>query len=188
MTILLRPSAALFLALALCAALAGPLAHAHEEDRISAVTSDGRLVELRVDHTWDFVKMEESKPDNSAVLTVTEMVEMQDACGLQLRLQNNLPHKIRSLVPRFSVYNKQNVVYESKSQSFTAIRPTRNQYKRIQFNGIGCHEIKWVQVHDAARCTIGDVVDMFNEKEGQCLSYIYVEPSDLINISKLPRP
>jgi len=83
MTTPLRPSAALFLALALCAALAGPIVHAHEEDRISAVTSDGRLVELRVDHTWDFVEMEESDPDNSAVLTVTELVEMQDACGVR---------------------------------------------------------------------------------------------------------
>ncbi|MDZ7785443.1 MAG: hypothetical protein U5K56_21635 [Halioglobus sp.] len=188
MTIPFRPPAALSLALALFVGFFGSNPHAHEEDRISAVTSDGRLVELRVDHTWDFVEMEEGDPDKSAVLTVTELVEMQDACGLQLRLQNNLPHKIRSIVPRFSVYNKENVVYEAKSQSFTAIRPTRNQYKRIQFNGIGCHEIKWVRVHDAARCTIGDVVDMFNEEEGQCLSYIYVEPSDLINISKLPQP
>jgi len=188
MTTPCSPPAALSLAFALFVGFVGSMAHGHEEDRISAVTSDGRLVELRVDHTWDFVKMEEGDPDKSAVLTVTELVEMQDACGLQLRMQNNLPHKIRSIVPRFSVYNKENVVYESKSQSFTAIRPTRNQYKRIQFNGIGCHEIKWVRVHDAARCTVGDVVDMFNEEEGQCLSYIHVEPSDLINISKLPQP
>ena len=111
---------------------------------------------------------------------------MQEACGLQLRLQNNLPYKIRSIVPRFSVYNRDYVVYDSRSQSFTAIKPTRSQYKRIQFNGIGCHEIRWVRVHDAARCTIGDVVDMFNEEEGQCLSFIYVEPSDMITISKEP--
>ena len=31
--------------------------------------------------------------------------------------------------------------------------------------------------------TVGDI-DMFNEEDGQCLSHIYVEPSDLIDISK----
>ncbi|MAT91919.1 MAG: hypothetical protein CME59_04910 [Halioglobus sp.] len=179
-----RIAATLCLLLAMTAA---PLASAHEEPEIDAMTSDGRMVILYEDHTWDFVEAESGDPANSAVLTVTEVKEMQDACGLQLRLQNNLPHKIRSIVPRFSVYNKDNIVFDSKSQSFTAIKPTRNQYKRIQFTGIGCHEIRWVRVHDAARCTIGEVVDMFNEEEGQCLSYIYVEPSEMINISKEPR-
>lgn len=168
--------------------LSAASAIADDEDTIDAITGDGRMVVLRRDHTWDFVEVEMEDPAHSAVLTVTEVTEMQDACGLQLRMTNNLPHKIRSIVPRFSVYNRDDIVFDSQSQSFTAIKPTRNQYKRIQFNGIGCHEIKWVRVHDAARCTVGDVVDMFNEEEGQCLSYIYVEPSDLINISKQPRP
>ena len=110
---------------------------AHEGPALDALTSDGRLVRLLEDHTWEFVSETSGDPANSAVLTVTEVKEMQDACGLQLRLQNNLPYKIRSIVPRFSVYNRDNVVYDSKSQSFTAIKPTRNQYKRIQFNGIG---------------------------------------------------
>tara|TARA_R110000823_G_scaffold47903_4_gene121786 strand:+ start:3055 stop:3618 length:564 start_codon:yes stop_codon:yes gene_type:complete len=159
-------------------------AQAHDGPEMEAVTHDGRVVVLRKDHTWEFVEVERGDPANSAVLTVTEVKEMHEACGLQIRLQNNLTHRIRSIVPRFSVYNDKNIEFDSKSQSFTAVKPTRSQYKRIQFNGIGCHEITWVRVHDAARCTIGDVVDMFNEVDGQCLSYIYVEPSDLINISK----
>lgn len=159
-------------------------AQAHDGPEMQAITDDGRVVVLREDHTWEYVEIEQGDPAHSAVLTVTEVKEMHEACGLQIRLQNNMTHRIRSIVPRFSVYNDKNIEFDSKSQSFTAIKPTRSQYKRIQFNGIGCHEIKWVRVHDAARCTIGEVVDMFNETEGQCLSYIYVEPSDLINISK----
>lgn len=157
---------------------------AQEGDEIEAVTEDGRVVLLRKDHTWEFVEIERGDPASSAVLTVTEVKEMHEACGLQIRLQNNLKHRIRSIVPRFSVYNDKNIEFDTKSQSFTSVKPTRSQYKRLQFNGIGCHEISWVRVHDAARCTIGDVVDMFNETEGQCLSFIYVEPSELINISK----
>jgi len=175
-------------ALCLLLALSGlPRVLAHDVPEIDAMTSDGRMVILYEDHTWDFISTDIGDPQTSAVLTVTEVKEMQDACGLQLRMKNNLPNKIRSIVPRFSVYNKDNVVFDSKSQSFTAIKPTRNQYKRIQFTGIGCHEIRWIRVHDAARCTIGEVVDMFNEEEGQCLSYIYVEPSEMINISKEPQ-
>ena len=48
---------------------------------------------------------------------------------------------------------------------------------------IGCHEMSLVKVVDAARCRMGDI-DQWNEEEGQCLSHIYVEPSELINISK----
>ncbi|MCR9104537.1 MAG: DUF3157 family protein [Gammaproteobacteria bacterium] len=161
-------------------------AQGHLDGEVEAVTSDGRVVVLRGDHTWDFVEVEPGNPETSAVLTVTEVKEMQDACGLQLRLQNNLGFKIRSLVPRFSVYNDKNVVFDHRSQSFTSIKPGRDQYKRIQFNGIGCHEIVWIRVHDAQHCTMGDHLDMFNAEEGQCLSYIYVEPSKLINISKEP--
>jgi len=172
---------------AVLALAVAPAGAAHEEvGDIDALTSDGRLVVLRDDHTWNFVDLKDNDPANSAVLTVTEVKEMQEACGLQLRVKNNLGHRIRSIVPRFSVYNKDDIVYDAKSQSFTAIKPTKTQYKRIQFNGIGCHEIKWIRVHGAERCTIGDVVDMFNEEEGQCLSFIYVEPSDMINISKMP--
>jgi hypothetical protein len=38
-------------------------------------------------------------------------------------------------------------------------------------------------VFDASRCKMGEI-DQFNEEKGECLSRIYVEPSDLINIIK----
>lgn len=163
--------------------LLGQMAYAHPGDNMEAMTDDGRRVMLKEDHTWTFVEVVEGDPENSAVLSVTQVQEMHDACLLQLRLKNNMKYKIRSLVPRLSVYNMDGILYESASKSFASIKPTRDQYTKVQFTGIGCHEISLVKVHDASRCRMGEI-DMFNEEEGQCLKRIYVEPSDLINISK----
>lgn len=168
----------LVLILATCALQAA----AHTEPEIKAMTNDGRAVILYEDHSWEFLEYEEGDPARSAVLTVTKVDEMGEACRLQLHMQNNLSFKIRSLVPRFTVYNRDNVVYDSKSRSFTAIKPTRDQYRELQFS-IGCRDISRIMVHGAERCTMGDI-DMFNEEDGQCLEHIYVTPSDLINITK----
>jgi hypothetical protein len=40
-----------------------------------------------------------------------------------------------------------------------------------------------IKVIDASRCRMGDI-DQWNEEEGECFSHLYIEPSDLINISK----
>jgi len=157
--------------------------YAHDGPAIDAVTSDGQRVLLNTDHTWDYIEHQEGDPEVSALLTVVKVTDMKDACALQLNMQNNLAFKIRSLVPRFAAYNQDDIVYETLSMSFTAIKPTRDQYKTIQFNGIGCEAISWIKVHDAGRCTMGDI-DIFNEQEGQCLEHIYVAPSEDINISK----
>jgi hypothetical protein len=158
-------------------------AQAHTEEELGAVTTDGRQVLLKADHTWSFAEFQEGDPANSAVLTIINVHEMQDACRLELRMKNNLGFKIRSLVPRFGVYNQEGVMYESKSKSFSAINPTKTQYTTIQFSGIGCHAISHIKVFDAGRCRMGNI-DQWNEEEGQCLSHIYMEPTDLISISK----
>ena len=150
---------------------------------IKAVTFDGRDVLLKSDHTWDFAQLAEGDPSNSAVLTITRIWEMQDACKLQFRLQNNMDYRISALVPRLSVQNQEGVIYDSKSISFASIKPTDDQYTEVQFSGIGCHAISHMKVYDAARCRMGEM-DLWNEKEGECLSHIYVEPSQDINISK----
>lgn len=96
---------------------------AHDEPIIDADPSDGCLVRLYEDHSWEFVSEEPGDPANSSVLNGTEIKEMQDACDLQRLLQNNMLYKVRSIVPRCFVFNRD----------------------------------------DVARCTIGDVIDMFNE-------------------------
>jgi hypothetical protein len=158
-------------------------AQAHTGDDIRALTNDGRKVILKVDHSWEFIEFVEGDPSKSAVLTVTKVEEMQDACKLYFHMQNNTGHKIRTLVPRFGVYNQEGVLFDSKSKSFSSIKPTRDMYNSLQFSGIGCHEITRINVHDAARCMMG-TIDQWNEEEGECLSYIYITPTDVINISK----
>ena len=156
---------------------------ASAQANIHAFTSDGRRVLLKSNQTWEYIQTESDEPENSAVLSVTEVVEMDTACRFQIRLQNNLGYRISALVPRLSVLNQDGIVFDSKSISFTAIKPTKAKYTYVQFTGLGCHEMSQVMVSEASRCKMGEI-DPFNEEPGQCLSHIYVEPSDLINISK----
>lgn len=150
---------------------------------LHALTDDGRRVMLKRDFTWEFIGTGLGDPNRSAVLTVTHVVEMGDACKFQFRMKNNLGYKISTLVPRLVVRNMDGIVYDSKSLSFTSILPTKEKYTEVQFNGIGCHEMSNVTVEDASHCKMGDI-DQWNEEEGQCLSHIYLEPSELIKITK----
>jgi Protein of unknown function (DUF3157) len=161
----------------------GAHAQAELDADLKAVTKDGRQVRLNRDYTWEFIEFVAGDPANSAVLTVTQVWEMQDACKLQFRLQNNLGYKIHALVPRFAILNNEGIVYDSPSISFTSIMPTKNKYTEIQISGIGCHEISHLKVIDAARCRMGEL-DQWNEEDGECLGHIYVEPSQEINVSK----
>lgn len=156
---------------------------AQAESGIQAITAEGKQVLLKSDHTWDFLKAQVGDPSNSAVLSVIAVHEMERACRLDLRLQNNFGFRIRSLVPRFAIYNQEGILFDTASKSFSSIKPTLDQYAKIQFTGIGCHEISRIQVIDASHCVMGDI-DQFNEEEGQCLSHLFVEPSQLINIFK----
>ena len=98
-------------------------------------------------------------------------------------MQNNLGYQIKSLVPTFSVYKTGGLRFESMSKGFSSIKPTRDLYREIQFHGIGCSEVDHILVHDADQCNMGQL-DKYNNKDGECLSKIFVEPSDLINIRK----
>ena len=76
-------------ALALSLLLA-PVASLNAQDGaaggVRAVTEDGRSVLLMPDGTWSYATSEAGSPSSSAVLSVTDLVEMDQACGLQLRL------------------------------------------------------------------------------------------------------
>ncbi len=74
----------------------GARVQAELEEDLKAVTKDGRQVRLNRDYTWEFIQFVEGDPSNSAVLTVTQVWDMQDACKLQFRLQNNLGYKIHA--------------------------------------------------------------------------------------------
>ena len=150
---------------------------------IEAVTKDGQRVILKDDKTWDYLQSQEGDPSKSAVISVTSLDDLGSTCKLGLRLQNNLGYRIKSLVPTFSAYKVGGLRFESVSKGFSSIKPTRDLYREIQFHGIGCSQIDYILVHDADQCNMGQI-DKYNNEKGECLSKIFVEPSDLINIRK----
>ena len=153
------------------------------KEGIEVVTPDGRHVLLRHDNTWEYIQVEQGKPTQSALIEVANIKELSNACNVGLRLTNNLSYKIKSLVPSFSAYTRDGVLYETVSKAFSSIKPTRDQYRQVQFIGLRCQDIGRIRVHGAGHCSMGPM-DKFNEAEGECLSHIYVQASDLINISK----
>jgi len=150
---------------------------------IEVVTPDGRHVLLRNDNTWEYIQVAQGEPSKSALIEVANIKELRNACNIGLRLTNNLGYKIKSLVPSFSAYTRDGILYNTVTTAFSTIKPTRDQYRQIQFIGLTCQDIERVVVGGADHCSMGPM-DKFNEAEGECLSHIYVQASDLINIMK----
>jgi len=150
---------------------------------IEVVTPDGRRVLLRYDNTWEYIQVEQGSPSSSALIEVDNIRELRNACKVGLRLTNNLGYQIKSLVPTFSAYTREGILYNTVSTAFSTIKPTRDQYRQIQFIGLPCRDIDHIMVGGADHCSMGPM-DKFNEAEGECLSHIYVQKSDLIDIFK----
>ncbi len=150
---------------------------------IEVVSPDGRHVLLRDDHTWEYLEVEQLPADESAVLSVVNIKELSNACDVGFRLTNNLPYRIKSLVPSFSVYNRDQVLFDTQSKSFNSIKPTRSQYQRVRFIGITCPEISHIRLLGADRCTMGPFTK-FDSGDGECLKRVYVQESDLIKVLK----
>lgn len=150
---------------------------------IEVVSPDGRHVLLRDDHTWEYLEVEQLPADESAVLAVVNIKELSNACDVGFRLTNNLPYKIKSLVPSFSVYNRDQVLFDTQSKSFNSIKPTRSQYQKVRFIGITCPEISHIKLLGANRCTMGPFTK-FDSSEGECLKRVHIQESDLIKVLK----
>jgi len=192
-----RSALTFFCAFVVVVFLAGSLAHAETgpdtesltvdvirtSEGVVVVKPDGGRVLLRNDHTWEIIEVEQDDPTMSALISVANISGLRNACKIGLRLENNLGYKIKSLIPSFSAYTTKGVLYETVSKSFSSIKPTKKQYRQIQFIGITCEEIGHVRIHGAEHCSMGQM-DKFNEAEGECLSHIHVKASDLVKITK----
>ena len=104
-------------------------------------------------------------------------------CRFGLRLVNNMPYEIHSLMPGLSVYRANGVMYDSAVSPFQAIKPGNSQYREVQFRGIACEEIVRIQVGGADKCVMGEY-DRFSFAQGECLARIRVEESDLVRFGK----
>ncbi len=144
---------------------------------------DGRRVLLKENHTWEYVEQAKGANTGHALLRVERRVESSNSCLLGLRLKNNMKVQIRSIVPKFSAFTQEDVLYETVFKSFQQIKPTRDQYQEIRFTGVKCPDIAYVKIHGGDRCSVGEL-HKYSAQTGACLKLIRIEPSELIKISK----
>ncbi len=126
---------------------------------------------------------EKKKVEGEALLHLDGKIPGNRICRLQLRLINNLPYEIRSLVPEVSVYRANGVVYDSVFAGFGFIKPGDTQKREVRFNGIACDDIARVQVGGGDRCEMGDL-DKFSSVRGECLARVRVMASDVVRFDK----
>jgi hypothetical protein len=174
-------------AVALCIGTLVPLSAAGEEFELTA--PDGRRVLLKTDGTWRYADAdkagEESKPvvKGEGVLMLEVMEELGQNCKVGFRMQNDLDHEIRNIVPRFVVFRTNGVAYEARTLAFYSINPGNGSYRETLFRGIACAEIGRIQVTGGDRCVVGDL-DRFTYTGGACLERVRVVPSDRVRFDK----
>ena len=161
-------------------ALAAQLAKAD----MTATTADGRKVLLRDNGTWEFTgKVDAADSEPRAILTLEKKFDLARGCKLGLRLQNDLPAQIRSLVLRFTAFKEAKVAFETVSRGYSYIKPTVSQYQEISFRGITCDEISSVTVSAARNCHVG-ALTKYSASGQHCLALVDVRPSDMLPIAK----
>jgi hypothetical protein len=161
---------------------------------------DGRRILLKDDKTWSYIdaeaapgdkpkggeqaaKADKPKQEGEAVLSLERRTPGNRICRFHVKLVNNLPYEIRSLVPEFSVYRANGVMYDSIFQGFAFLKPGDAQQREVRFNGIACEDITRVQVGGGDRCEMGEL-DKFSSVKGQCLERVRVVASDIVRFDK----
>jgi len=147
-----------------------------------AVTNDGTRVMLHDDGTWTAIAQKDQET-SQAKLVVERVEPLSTGCRLGLRLRNELPSPIRSLVLRFTAYKQGPVAYETVTRGFSFIKPTDTQYQEALFRGIQCAEIVQLQVHGADKCHVGELTK-YSSSAKRCLALVHVADSELIKIFK----
>ena len=195
--------------LAACGAGVGSVQAADTGGRgdFEVTAPDGRRILLREDGRWRYVypkvdagsaakktdgdaaddkqakEKEKPKIEGEAVLTVERKLDGNRICRFNLKLVNNLPFEVRSIVPEFKAYRTSGVVYDSVFGAFQFIRPGDSQTREVRFDGIACPDIARLQVTGGDRCEMGDL-DKFSPVKGVCLSHVRVVESDVIRFDK----
>ena len=154
---------------------------------LEAVTSDGRKVILRSDNTWQYVDDDGMASEDSELEKLLLSLRRIDGggatCSIVVRLDNTSTYRVKSLVPQFSAYNKDNVALITKFEDFLSIKPTSHQDAEVDFRAVRCDEIAYIKVHGGDKCTMDDMV-RFSSDKGKCLKRVKVIPSELVQFSK----
>jgi hypothetical protein len=153
---------------------------------------DGRRILLNDNGTWQYADAKDkdradgkSEGAGEAVLRLERKIDYGNNCRFALRLVNNLPYEIRSLVPYYSAYRANGVIYDtvSSNSGFALLKPGDGQARTLEFAGIACQDIVRVQVVGGDRCDMGEL-DKFSAMKGRCLARVRVVESDLVRFDK----
>ena len=169
--------------------VAGTILSSAAQADIELTAPDGRRILLKDNGTWLYVAADRAadaiNKEGEAILTLERKAERGKGCRIAVRLENNLPYEIRSLVPYYSVYRTNGVIYDTVSgpSSFTSLKPGDAQSREVDFAGISCQDIARVQVVGGDRCEMGDLTK-YSATTGQCLERVRVVKSDLLRFDK----
>ena len=142
---------------------------------------DGLL--LKDNGTWEFtVKTPAKDGEARASLTLEKKFDLARGCRLGLRLQNDLPARIRTPCCAYA-YKAAGVAFETVTRGYSFIKPTTSQYQEITFRGIACGEVQSVAVSAARNCHVGDMTK-YSASEARCLELVEVRASDILPIAK----
>jgi len=165
-----------------------PAAHADLELK----GPDDRRILLKDDGTWRYMDAKDNdqakdkiKDGGEAVLFLERKIEAGNNCRFVVRLVNNEPYEIRSLVLHYSAYRANGLLYDTVSSrsSFAAMRPGNELRREFEFTGIACPDIARVQVVGGDQCDMGDL-NKFSRVKGLCLARVRVVESDLMRFDK----
>lgn len=150
----------------------------------TATTVDGREVLLRDNGTWVYAAEQgEETASPVAMLTLEKRFDLARGCRIGLRLQNDLPAQIRTLVLRFTAYKGDQIPFETVSRGYSYIKPTTSQYQEVDFRGISCDEITSVEVFAARNCHVGELTK-YSATDADCLKLFEVSDSDIMVIAR----
>ena len=152
----------------------------------------GRRILLKDNGTWQYVESKDkdladdkAKEKGETVLQLERKIDLGTRCRFGVRLANNLPYEVRSLVLYYAAYRANGVVIETVSSavSFNSLNPGDMQRREFEFTGAGCKDIVRVQVVGGDRCDMGDLT-RFSADKGVCLARVRVVESDLVRFDK----
>ncbi len=88
--------------------VAGTVLSSAAQADVELTAPDGRRILLKDNGTWLYVEADRTadtiNKEGEAILVLERKVERGNGCRIAVRLENNLPYEIRSLVPYYSVY------------------------------------------------------------------------------------
>ncbi|HEY1437476.1 MAG TPA: hypothetical protein VGG82_08240 [Casimicrobiaceae bacterium] len=164
------------------------LSHAAQGD-FELTAPDGRRLLLKDNGTWRYLeaKGKEAADDQikegELILTLERKMERGSNCRFGVRLTNNVPYEVGSLVLYYSAYRANGVMYDTVSSGFVSLKPGNTQTREIEFAQIPCQAIVQVRVAGGDRCEMGDL-NKWSYAKGECLARVRVMESDLVRFEK----